>query len=125
MPHSTLPSLPRSAMTTLPDLLAVLPLQDSAPPGGGGFDMLIMLGGVLLIMWFMMFLPERKARKKKQEQLDALQKNDKVLTSAGMYATVAAVHETDVVLKFDDGATRIRVLKSAIATVLSADDADG
>lgn len=115
-------------MITLPDLLAALPLQEGSPspaPGGGGFDMLIMMGGVLLIMWFMMFLPERKARKKKQAQLDALQKNDKVLTSAGMYATVAAVHESDVVLKFDDGATRIRVLKSAIATVLNADDADG
>lgn len=108
--------------------LALLPLQSDPgqSPAGGGFDMLIMMGGVLLIMWFMMFLPERKARKKKQEQIDALKKNDKVLTTSGMYATVAAVNEADLVLKFDDGGTRIRVVKSAIATVLSADDgADG
>src|SRR5690606_38688010 len=94
-------------------------------PGGGGFDLLIMMGGTLLIFWLIAILPERKARKKKQEQLAALKKNDKVLTTAGMYATVAAVHENDLVPKFDDGATRIRVLKSSVASVLDADDGDG
>ena len=111
-------------MTPLSRLpLALAPLQtDAAEDQGSGLHLLFMMGGTLLIFWLMAILPERKQRKKRQALIDALAKNDKVLTTGGMYATVAAVHDNELVLKFDDGATRIRVLKSAIATVLNKDD---
>jgi preprotein translocase subunit YajC len=38
--------------------------------------------------------------------------------TTGLYATVAAVHESELVLKFDEGPTRVRALKSAIASVV-------
>jgi preprotein translocase subunit YajC len=96
-------------------------LLDDAGPGQGG-SMLQMLGlplGIGAIFLFMIILPERKEKKRKAAMLDELKKNDRVLTTFGMYATVAAVNEGDLTLKLDDGATRVRVLKSTIATVIT------
>lgn len=115
-------------MPTAPIALLMLlapPVQEQAPPmtGTGGLgNTLVMFAIPLLIFWLVMFRPERKERKRKAEMLDNLKKNDRVLTSGGLYASVAAVHEQEVVLKFDDGATRVRALKSAIASVLTDDD---
>src|SRR5262245_15310481 len=99
----------------------VVALQDQPPPGNRLLDMVIMFGGPLLIFWFVLLRPERKERKRKAEMLDNLKKNDRVLTSGGLYASVAAVHEQEVVLKFDESGTRVRALKSAIASVLEDD----
>ena len=106
---------------------AILPAVLAADPAAsGGPNMFVILLGTLAIFWFVAILPERKARKKKQSMIDALQKNDKVLTTSGMYATVAAMGESDLTLKFDDGNTRVRVLRSAIASVLDKDgEAEG
>jgi preprotein translocase subunit YajC len=109
-----MPALPASAL--------VLLLEEGAPAGP---NMFVIMAGTLAIFWFVAIMPERKARKKKQAMIEALQKNDRVLTSAGMFATVAALGETDVVLKFDDGPTRVKVLRSAIASVLDKDEEAG
>lgn len=106
---------------TLP--AAVLLLQD--PPAetpAGGPDMFVILLGMLAIFWFVAIVPERKARKKKAAMLEAMQKNDRVLTTSGMFATVAALGEKDLVIKFDDGPTRVKVLRSAIAQVFEKDE---
>lgn len=112
---------------TLAAAALLAPVQDS-PAGeeeGSGLHLLFMMGGTLLIFWLMAILPERKARKKRQALIDAVRKNDKVLTTSGMYATIAAVNDGELVIKFDDGPTRVRVLKSAIASVLGKDDDGG
>jgi len=87
-----------------------------------GPNMFVIMAGILAIFWFVAILPERKAKKKKEAMIDALKKNDRVLTSGGMFATVAALGESDVVLKFDDGPTRVKVLRSAISSVLDKGD---
>jgi preprotein translocase subunit YajC len=97
--------------------LPVLALQDGGE-GGGGPNMLIILLVPLAIFWFVAILPERRERKRKQAMIGALKKNDRVLTTSGMYATVAAVNENDITIKFDDGPVRVKALKSAIATVI-------
>jgi len=103
-------------------LSALVLLQDPAPPANSMLNMLVMFGGPLLIFWFVLMRPERKERKRKAEMIENLKKNDRVLTSGGLYASVAAVHDHEVVLKFDDGATRVRALKSAIASVVQDDE---
>ena len=104
--------------TALPSLLLAL---EEGPAQPAGPNMLVIMLGTLAIFWFVAILPERKARKKKQAMIDALKKNDRVLTTGGMYATVAAIGEHDVTLKFDEGPTRVKALRSAIASVLERD----
>lgn len=109
------------ALTSLSGLLAVVQEGDSPPAGGFGGDPFILLLGMFAIIFFVAILPERKARKRKQAMIAALKKNDQILTTAGMFATVAAVGENDVTIKFDDGTTRVKLQKSAIAAVLTGD----
>lgn len=99
----------------LPPVMALL---DAPPEGGGGPNMLIILLVPLAIFWFVAILPERRERKRKAAMIEALKKNDRILTTSGMYATVAAVNENDITIKFDDGPVRVRALKSAIAAVI-------
>ncbi len=51
-----------------------------------------------------MIRPQQQQEKKRREMIDALKKNDKVLTSAGIYGTVVSVDNEDdrVVVRVDD-----------------------
>ena len=115
MPSLVLLPFPPLSFSTL--LLA----QDNgaAPASGGGIDMFVLLLVPLAIFWFVAIWPERKAKKKKEALLAAIKKNDRVLLNGGLYATIAAVTEKDLTVRFDDGPTRVRILRSAIATVLT------
>ena len=71
--------------------------------------------------WTFLFKPDRERLKRQQDLLAALKKNDRVLTSAGMYGTVANVDRESgrVTLKVDDAANvKIQVALSSIASVL-------
>jgi len=87
-------------------------------------DFFFMIAIILAIFWFVAIKPERKQRKKKQAMMEEMKKNDRVLMTSGMYATIAAIGEQDVTIKFDDGPTRVKVLKSAISSVLDKDGED-
>lgn len=108
-----------SALSTFAPFLALLPEGEGATPAGP--NMFVILAGTLVIFYLVAFLPERKARKKKEAMLGAVKKNDRVLTTSGMFATVAALGEQDLTIKFDDGNTRVRILRSSISAVLDKD----
>ena len=120
-------------MLTLPLALLFLPvtrlLQDPVPaapaaaPGDSPFiSMLLPLILCGVVFYFFMIAPERKQRKKREELLSAIKKGDRVLTTGGMYATVAALQEGMVTLQIADG-VRVRYALSAVGTVLGDDDA--
>ena len=112
--------MPLAELLTTFASLPVLILQDGAEEGGGP-SMFVILLVPLAIFWFVAIMPERRERKRKQAMIADLKKNDRILTTGGMYATVAAVNENDVTIRFDDGPVRVRALKSAIATVIDPD----
>lgn len=112
--------MPLAELLTTFASLPVLILQDGAEEGGGP-SMFVILLVPLAIFWFVAIMPERRERKRKQQMLSELKKNDRILTTGGMYATVAAVNENDITIKFDDGPVRVRALKSAIASVIESD----
>ncbi len=102
-----------------------MPLTSLALQAGGStsespFSPFVLLGGMALIFYFIAIRPERKERARKQAMIEAVRKNDRVVTTGGMYATIAAVNENEVTVKFDDGPTRVKMLKSAIAQVIDS-----
>jgi len=123
----------------LPNLLAAplasppraLILQESPAPAPGPVDgsqpspnplgnMLVPLLLIFAIFYFVMIGPERKARKKREAMLSQIKKGDKVLTTGGMFAVVAALQDDAVTLQIDEG-VRVRFSRSAIQTVLDAE----
>lgn len=77
---------------------------------------------VMAAAWFMLYKPERERMKKQQELLAGLKKNDRVLTSAGIYGTVANVDRAAdrVSLKVDESENvRLTVTLASISKVLS------
>ncbi len=77
---------------------------------------------VMAAAWFLLYKPERERMKKQQDLLAALKKNDRVLTTSGIYGTVANVDRTadKVSLKVDESENvRLTVTLASIAKVLS------
>jgi preprotein translocase subunit YajC len=72
---------------------------------------------VFAIFYFVMIGPERKNRKRREEMLKQLKKGDKVMTSSGMFATVAAIDGDRVTLQIDEG-VRARFSRASIQEVL-------
>jgi preprotein translocase subunit YajC len=74
---------------------------------------------VLLAAYLLLFRPEREKLRHQQELLAALKKNDRVITTSGIYGTVANVdRDADrVTLKIDDNA-RLTVTLASIARVV-------
>lgn len=107
-------------------------LAQAAGPAGKAPDVPFFVQYLPLIAiaaaaYLLLFRPERERMRKQQDMLAALKKNDRVVTSAGIYGTVSNVErEADrVTLKVDDAANvKIIVTLSSIARVLDA-SADG
>lgn len=98
----------------------------AAPGAAPAMDYTSMLTPILLtvvIFYFFLIRPDSKRRKDLENQVSALRKYDRVLTSGGIVGTVWAVKEKEIVLQVDDNAkTRIHFVKSAIVSVLERSD---
>jgi len=84
----------------------------------------VMMVVLVALFWFMVWLPERKKRQQHQSQLQALKKNDRVVTIGGIYGTVTNVHREadEVTLKVDETTnTKLRVTLNAIGRVVSGE----
>jgi len=95
-----------------------------APKGGSGgnvmfFGMILMLG----VFFFVMMRGNRSQQKKKQSMLNAMKKNDRVMTIGGVIGTIVSVKENEVVVKVDEASnTKMTFIKRAIQQVLAEDD---
>jgi preprotein translocase subunit YajC len=93
------------------------PAETQAPAGGP--NMIFMLGGMFVIMYFLWIRPQGKERKKRQAMLAAIKKGDKVVTSSGIYGTIASISEHDVVLKVDEkNNIRVRFTRQAVNSLV-------
>lgn len=101
------------------------PAPANKQPEGGLLPILVMVGPLLLLYVIMMSMSTKTDKKKRQELLTKLKKNDRVLTTGGMYGVVTAVDpEADrIVLRVDDErGVKIAFSTSAILRVLDAGD---
>lgn len=72
----------------------------SGSPLGGMLPMLVVM---FLIFYVLLIRPQSKERKKREELIRALQKGDKVVTTAGLHGEVVGTDDTRVRLEVDDG----------------------
>lgn len=96
----------------------------AAKPSTGGFNgaTLFFMLAMFAIIYFMMIRPQQKRQKETQKMLDALQVNDRVLTSGGIYGRVVSLKPDKgiVVVEIDDtNHVRVDFQKAAIVAVLN------
>ncbi len=90
-------------------------------PGGGILQMMFPLVLIFVLFYFLMMRPEKKKQADHKALLEALKKNDRVVTIGGIYGVVANVQrDVDrVTLKVDETTnTKIDVTFGAIARVV-------
>ncbi|MDR0327096.1 MAG: preprotein translocase subunit YajC [Planctomycetaceae bacterium] len=98
----------------------ILFAEGVAPPGDSTMWIYFMIPVVLLIMWFLMVSPQKKQEERLRNMLNALEKNDKVMTVGGLIGTVHSIdkEQNEIVLKVDDANnTRIRFHLTAVSSV--------
>ena len=89
--------------------------------GGGPLGMMMMFALIFGVFYFLVIMPAKKQQKKKDAMIGALKKGDKVVTSGGIYGTVAAVEDQALLLKISEN-TKIRIAKSAVGGPIGVDD---
>jgi len=90
--------------------------------GGSPLAMLVPFILIFAVFYFIVILPAKRQQKKKEAMIAALKKGDRVVTSGGIYGTVANVEDHSLLLKVSEN-TKIRIAKSAIAGPVSGDGA--
>ena len=113
-------------MNLMLTLLAQTPTsRPAAPPPGAALMQwfpLILMG---IIFYFLLMRPQSKEKKIRQQMLDAVKKNDRVVTLGGIIGTVVSVKDDEITLKVDESSnTKITFLRSAIQRVVSGDSVD-
>lgn len=87
----------------------------SAPPGGASpLVQFIPFALVLGIFYFVILLPMKRRQKKVDEFLGGLKVGDKVVTTGGLFGSVARLEEQSVHLQVAPN-VRVEVARSAIA----------
>ena len=72
---------------------------------------------IFIIFHFLVFKPKKKEEEKKQEMKKGLKKNDKIITTGGIYGTIVNVKEKSVIVRVDDN-VKIEFDKGSISEVV-------
>jgi len=84
-----------------------------AAPGGGLMGFLPMIL-IIVVFYFFMIRPQMKKSKDHKKYIEALQVNDKVVTTAGIHGRIVEVGDTSILLDVGNG-VKIRFDKSAVS----------
>jgi len=71
---------------------------------------------IFVIFYFLLIRPQKTKEKEHQQVLAKLNKNDEVVTSGGIHATVVNVKDKTVILRIDEN-VKIEIEKNCIAYV--------
>ncbi len=90
--------------------------EGQAAPAGPMSGIVGMLPLVLIfgVMYFLLIRPANKQRKEHQALLNALKKDDEVVTSGGVYGRIVALDDRVVTLEVADK-VKIRVMRDRLA----------
>ena len=117
-------------LTQLSLLWAEVTQAPAAPPANGAdpanqppglMAFLPAIVGAMILYYFLIIRPERRKQTVHRSQIDALKKNDRVVTIGGIYGVVMNVQRDadEVTLKVDEATnTKIRVTHASIARIL-------
>lgn len=90
----------------------------AADPGvGGGLVQLLPFVLIFGVFYFLLIMPQQRQRRKVQDMLANLKTGDRVITSGGIYGTIVAFRDTNIVQLQVASQLKIDVARSAIASL--------
>jgi preprotein translocase subunit YajC len=105
--------------------LVLLGDNGAAQPGPGSMvPTLLLFGGIGFLFYLFLIRPQRREQAQRQAMLDAIKKNDHVITAGGIYGVVTNVHREagEVTIKVDEATnTKLRLALGSVARVLSSE----
>lgn len=93
-----------------------------AAPASGGVAALMQFAPLIfifVIFYFLMIRPQQKKMKEHRLAVDAIQKNDQIITAGGLIAKVTKVEANEVEAEIAPN-VRVKVVKATIAEVRPA-----
>ena len=84
---------------------------------GSSYTFLLIIIVIFGIFYFVMWRPQANRRRKMMEQQKTIEPGQRVRTTAGMYATVVAIEDDDVILEVAPG-VHSRFVRRAVMEVL-------
>jgi preprotein translocase subunit YajC len=99
-----------ASLPVRPGLLAMTTPPDGAAPF---WVQLVPFAMILAIFYFVILMPMRRRQKKVQEFQEALKVGDRVITTSGIYGTIAKLNERSVQLQIAEK-VKIEVAKSSV-----------
>jgi preprotein translocase subunit YajC len=98
-------------------LTALAQAEQAPAPGASPFGGLFPLIVIFVIFYFFLIRPQQKKAKEHQQMLNAVKKDDRIVTSGGIYGTVTAVRGDTLEVKIAEN-VKVQIAKSAVSTVL-------
>lgn len=95
----------------------------AAPAGAGGSFTLLLPVLMIAVVYFMMIRPQQKKQKQWQEMLSQLKTGDRITTTGGMRGTIVSLKDDTLILRVAPDGLKIEVVKSAIASVTTGEEA--
>lgn len=86
-----------------------------------GFLVVMVL--LLVVMYVLMIRPQRQRQREQQLMIERAAEGDDILTSGGIYGTIATVEGDDIVVEIADGLS-VHMTRRGIAAVLPPDEED-
>ena len=78
---------------------------------------------IIAVFYFLLIRPNQTRQKKWQQMLSEIKPGDRVTTNGGLRGTILSVKDDAVQLRIPPDNIRLEIVKSAIATVNTADEA--
>jgi preprotein translocase subunit YajC len=98
--------------------------QEGTSEGGGSLLFpLLMIAGLFAIFYFLLIRPNKRRRQTMERLQSELSVGDEVMTSSGLYGTVAELDEKTVILETSEGVYS-RYARGAIMEVVSSSPAE-
>ncbi|MDH5328040.1 MAG: preprotein translocase subunit YajC [Gammaproteobacteria bacterium] len=94
-------------------------MAETAPAQAQGdpFGPLLMMVLIFVLFYFLLIRPQAKRAKEHKQMVEALAKNDEVVTNGGILGKVVEVDESFLTVEIADN-VRIKVQRQAVATLV-------
>jgi preprotein translocase subunit YajC len=88
---------------------------------GGGFDLFSLMPLLLIfvIFWFFLIRPQQRKQKEHRAMIQAIKRNDQVLTAGGIYGKVTRIIDDNTVQVEIADNVRVRMARATISDVLT------